>query len=152
MFEIVKGILIVIEVICSFLLIVVILVQKTKGSGMGMAFGSAMGESLFGAQVGNVLTKTTVILGIIFLVNTTVLALIGAGTRGGSVTDGMESAAPVPMQGSPDAGGLPPSPQPMGPAPMPPMGDAPAVEVPAAAPAPMPAPAPTPLPTAEPVQ
>jgi protein translocase SecG subunit len=43
---------------------------------MGMAFGAGVGESLFGAQVGNVLTRITIILGIVFLVNTTLLGLL----------------------------------------------------------------------------
>jgi preprotein translocase subunit SecG len=105
--------LVVIEVLCCLMLIGVILLQKTKGQGMGLAFGAAMGESLFGARVGNVLTKTTVILAIVFLVNTTILAMMGtAGRRaGGSVAEGIPTAsapaAPAAPAGGGEGGGLP---------------------------------------------
>lgn len=70
-----------VEAVTSLLLVIIILMQKTKSQGIGMTFGGAMGESLFGAQVGNVLTRMTVILSIVFLVNTTLLAMVG-GRRG----------------------------------------------------------------------
>ena len=91
---IVKNILIAVEIICSLILIGIILIQRTRG-GMGMAIGGGMGESLFGAQVGNVLTKTTVIFGIIFLVNTTILAFIGTKVGGGILDDLDSTPAPV---------------------------------------------------------
>jgi len=71
-----KAVLILIEIISSILLVVVVLLQRSKSEGLGLAFGSQMGESLFGAQAGNILVKVTVWLGIIFMVNTTVLAKI----------------------------------------------------------------------------
>lgn len=72
----IRVFLIIIEVIVCLLLIGVILLQKSRDSGLGMAFGAGMGESLFGAQAGNVLTRITVILAAVFLVNTTLLAFI----------------------------------------------------------------------------
>jgi len=104
--------LIVVEGLCSILLIGVILLQKTKGQGMGMAFGAGMGESLFGSQVGNVLTKSTVILGIIFLINTTILAVLGSRQREASLAESMPLAVPA------APAGLPQQPQP-GPSPIP---------------------------------
>lgn len=68
--------LIIVEVATCLLLVGVILLQKSRDSGLGMAFGAGMGESLFGAQAGNVLTRITVILAAVFLVNTTLLALV----------------------------------------------------------------------------
>jgi preprotein translocase subunit SecG len=97
---IVKYILVVLEVATSLLLIGVILLQKTKAHGAGMVFGAEMGESLFGAQAGNVLTKITIVLTTIFLVNTAILSLIGghsANTGTGSVTDSVPVRA-QPMQ------------------------------------------------------
>ena len=77
-----KFVMITIEVLCAFLLVGVILLQKTKSQGLGgMAFGAGMGESMFGSRAGNVLTKATIILGSIFLVNTLFLALSYAHTR-----------------------------------------------------------------------
>lgn len=89
-----KVLLIALEIMCSFLLIGAVLLQRTKGQGMGLAFGGGMGEALFGAQVGNVLTKATVILITVFVVNTTILALLGV-REAGSVTDGAVVTAPL---------------------------------------------------------
>ena len=91
----VKAMLILIEIISSILLIVIILLQRSKSEGLGLAFGSQMGESLFGARAGNVLVKVTVWLGIIFLVNTTVLAKIySQGSSSKSLIS--ESSVPAP--------------------------------------------------------
>jgi len=99
--------LLVIEAISSLLLIIVILMQRSKSQGAGVAFGGGMGEAVFGSQMGNVLTKLTVILSFVFLVNTTALAIVGPKRGGGSLTDAM----PVPAQPAlPAAGGVP-SPQ-----------------------------------------
>jgi preprotein translocase subunit SecG len=89
---IVKSILVIIEIITCLLLVVIILIQKTKSQGAGMAFGAAMGESLFGAQTGNVLTKATVILTIVFLIDTTLLTLLTP-RMGRSVTDTVPAPA-----------------------------------------------------------
>lgn len=69
------NILVAVEVIISIMLIGIVLIQRTKGQGAGLSFGNGA-EAIFGAQMGNVLTRTTVILGILFLINTTILAMI----------------------------------------------------------------------------
>jgi len=96
----VRYLLMFVEAVCCLMLIGVILVQRSKSQGLGMAMGGQMGEALFGARMGNVLTRVTVVLGIVFLVNTTLLAYLGATSRSNSVTDGvvapMASAAAVP--------------------------------------------------------
>lgn len=97
--QLLTYLLVFVEILTCFLLIGVILLQRSRsGGGAGMAFGAGMGESLFGAQAGNVLTKTTVVLGVIFLVNTTVLAMIGAVDREHSVADRLPSSAPFAPQ------------------------------------------------------
>ena len=98
--QIIRAILIFIEAVCSLLLIGVILLQKTKREGLGLAFGAAMGEQLFGSRAGNILTKTTSVLSMIFLVNTTLLAITHAGVKPRSVVDKYQAApmpAPPPM-------------------------------------------------------
>lgn len=85
---ILTSILLVLEVLSSFLLICVILIQKSKGGGLGgSAFGGGAGESLFGARAGNVLTKITIGLSIFFLGNTLILAFIFSDVRDVSVMD-----------------------------------------------------------------
>ena len=74
--SVIKAILVLVEVLTSILLVAVILLQKTKDEGLGLAFGGAMGESLFGSRAGNVLTKITITLAVVFMANTLVLALI----------------------------------------------------------------------------
>jgi preprotein translocase subunit SecG len=111
------AVLIAVEVITSFLLIAIILVQKTKSEGLGLAFGSGMGETLFGSRAGNVLTRITVILACIFLANTLFLGMLYSGHRGGreSLMSRMAPVAapqqPAPMGGAPAsapaAGGAP---------------------------------------------
>ena len=94
---ILKGLLIFVEIISSILLIVVVLLQRSKSEGLGLAFGSQMGESLFGARAGNVLVKATMWLGIIFVVNTTVLAKIYSNASSQPLVSASSSPAPIPV-------------------------------------------------------
>jgi len=47
---VVRAILVFVEVLTSLLLIGVVLLQKSKDEGLGLSFGSGMGESLFGSR------------------------------------------------------------------------------------------------------
>ena len=97
--SIVISLLLIVEVLAAFLLVVVILAQKSKDQGLGMAFGSGMGESLFGSRAGNVLTRMTVTLTVVFLLTTIVLGVLfskGKGVRStGSVMDKAGTEAPL---------------------------------------------------------
>ena len=97
----------VVEVMVCLLLIGVILMQRSKGEGaVGLSFGGGMGEALFGAQMGNVLTRATVILGFIFLANTLVLSILSARKEGRSLMEGVsQPAAPAALPS--DFGGMP---------------------------------------------
>ena len=68
------GFLYVVEVLVCLLLALVVMLQKPKEGGLGGAIGGGMLEASLGADAGNVLIKTTAILGAIFLLNTLVLA------------------------------------------------------------------------------
>lgn len=79
-------ILTVIDVMISLLLIAVILVQQSKDGGFGgSAFGSA-GESVFGGQAGDHLSKFTVILATLFFVVTLSLAIVTGRRTGGDIS------------------------------------------------------------------
>lgn len=52
--------------ICGFLMLV-ILIQRGRGSGLAGAFGGAGGSSAFGAKTGDVLTWATVVIALFFL-------------------------------------------------------------------------------------
>lgn len=100
------GLLLFILVVTALLLVGVILLQKTKDEGLGLAFGAGVGETLFGSRAGNVLTKITIGLAVVFLLDTLVLGYMASGTvSSGSVTDQLP-AAPVPAQSAP-SGALP---------------------------------------------
>lgn len=64
----------VIEVLVCLMLALVVMLQKPKEGGLGGAIGGGMLESSLGADAGNVLIRTTAVLGAIFLINTLVLA------------------------------------------------------------------------------
>lgn len=68
------GFLYVVEVVSCLLLVLVVMLQKPKEGGLGGAIGGGMLEASLGADAGNVLIKTTAVLGAIFLLNTLVLA------------------------------------------------------------------------------
>jgi len=100
-----KILLIAVEAICSFLLIVLILLQKAKGEGLGLAFGAEMGESIFGARASSVLVKATMWLGAIFILNTVILATIYSNASPKSILGGRQApmeqrAAPAPAPAS----------------------------------------------------
>ncbi len=127
----------VIEVVVCLLLIGLVLIQRSKGEGISAAFGGGMGESLFGANVGNVVTRTTVVLGLIFLVNTILLTMILTANRGsntGSVMDDAPARAPAAEESALPTGMSPSAP--LRSAPLMPSASAPAATPSPAAPAP----------------
>ena len=67
--------LLVFFVIVAILLILFVLIQDEEGDGLGGIFAGGSG-SAFGSRSGNVLTKTTSILGALFLVISIGLALL----------------------------------------------------------------------------
>jgi len=92
---ILRILLIVVEIVTSLLLIGVILLQKSKSEGLGLAFGSGMGESLFGSRAGNVLTKITVTLAMVFLANTAFLGMLFTNAHETSIIDQRTGSAPL---------------------------------------------------------
>lgn len=148
---IVQLLLIATTVISSVVLLILILLQKTKADGLGLAFGSGVGEALFGSRAGNVLSKLTIIFTCVFLASTLLLSIVSAGGRGRSLMSqrqgvmagsaGQQAPAQPAPQGQPgmpaQAGGAPTLPGTY-------LGDQPQPAAPAeapAAPAPVEAPA-----------
>ena len=99
------GFLYVLEVVVCLLLGGIILLQKPKDGGLNAMLGGGMGEALFGAQVGNVLVKGTIILGTIFLLNTLVLSKLTSHVGSASVME----RAPAPSQTQPAFPSQPPT-------------------------------------------
>ncbi len=74
--DILKSLFIIIVSLSSVLLIILILIQRSKNEGLGLAFGSSTGEALFGARAGNVLSRATVFISIIFMISALVLGVL----------------------------------------------------------------------------
>lgn len=155
MLAFIKFLLLFVEVIVGFLLVGVILLQRSKDSSMGLSFGSGVGETLFGARAGNVLQKITVVLAAIFFVGTIILARIF--TTGGGTVAALPSAPAgrggAPAAAAPAAPGTQDAAQPSAAnfgvqpsaAPASPMAAAPAEPVPASVTAPVESPTPAPV-------
>ena len=92
------GCLYVIEVVVCLLLALVVMLQKPKEGGLGGAIGGGMLEASLGADAGNVLIKTTAVLGAIFLLNTLVLARLTSTVHSHSLMaqEGEPAAAEAP--------------------------------------------------------
>ena len=84
---ILSTVLLVFFVIIAILLILLVLVQSEEGDGLGGIFAGGSG-SAFGSRSGNVLTRTTTVLGALFLILSLGLALLNR-TPGGT---GVEEA------------------------------------------------------------
>lgn len=139
------GFLYVIEVLVCLLLVLVVMLQKPKEGGLGGAIGGGMLEASLGADAGNVLIKTTAVLGAVFLLNTLILARLTSTVHSHSLM--AQESEPAAAESAPPA--LPMAPElpaaPAAPAAAPAIPAAPAPAAPAPAPA---APAPAPAPAA----
>jgi len=118
------NILLLIFVIVSFLMILVILMQRPKQEGLGAAFGGGVTDQVFGARTTGVLQKGTIFLASMFFILSLALAvLIGMQNRDvtlvtaeipeAAATEEAAVSEPVtPQTPASLADGLPPEPQP----------------------------------------
>jgi len=102
------GLLTVVLVLNCLLLILLVLVQlPKKEAGVGMAFGGAATDALFGAGSGNVLTKVTKYATVAFFVLTLLLTLLQGGSRdtsGKLLEDAISRQASTPTATTPTPG------------------------------------------------
>ena len=94
---IVKGILIFIHIIISVTLMIVILLQSSKGGGLAGTFGGQASTTIFGPRgTKNVLAKATQYLAVIFLcLSFTLSFMAGAGQVVESVTQKVLQQTPA---------------------------------------------------------
>ena len=97
--NIVIAVLYVVEVLVCLMLALVVMLQKPKEGGLGGAIGGGMLEASLGADAGNVLIKTTAVLGAVFLLNTLVLARMTSTVRTRSLMN--QEAEPVAAEAAP---------------------------------------------------
>lgn len=76
------GFLLFVFVVVGLLLVLAILMQRSKQDGLGAAFGGGLTETVFGAQTSSVLVKfTSWLIGIFFLCAITLAWLYGHAQR-----------------------------------------------------------------------
>ena len=95
--NVIRTLLVVLEAACCLSLIGLVLLQKSKSDGLGSAFGGGGNDSLFGARAGNVLTKATIGIFILFLVNTLVLGMLFSGSASKSLMEQATLDVPAPV-------------------------------------------------------
>ena len=69
-------VILVIHVIACIFLIVFVLLQAGKGADAGATFGGGIGQTYFGSQGGNLLTKITSLLAIVFMLTSISLTVL----------------------------------------------------------------------------
>lgn len=72
------GILSVLLLLTSLFMILLVLIQRGRGGGLAGAFGGMGGQSAFGTRAGDVFTKITVVVAIIFIL---LASLLGRSMR-----------------------------------------------------------------------
>ena len=63
----------------SLFMILLVLVQRGRGGGLAGAFGGLGGQSAFGTRAGDIFTKITIVVAVLFVV---VAAVLGIAMRG----------------------------------------------------------------------
>ena len=81
---IVSIVLLVFFVIVAIILVLLVLIQSEEGDSLGGIFAGGSG-SAFGSRSGNVLTRTTTVLGALFLIVSLGLALLNRSPSGRGV-------------------------------------------------------------------
>jgi len=104
----------IIHVLAASVLILVVLLQSSRGTDLAGAFGGGGSQTAFGPRgTSNFLSRTTAVLAAVFILTSLSLSLLSnRGRKSGSVLSG-EKAAPVSQQKappSPPASGTQPGP------------------------------------------
>lgn len=81
--------LIIVHVICCILLVAIVLLQVGRGRGMMGFLGSSTAETLFGSRTGDVLTRSTTVIAVLFMVTSLSLAYISL-KKTGSIVKGIK--------------------------------------------------------------
>jgi preprotein translocase subunit SecG len=89
------NVLLIIQLLVAIGLTVVILLQKSEGGALGMGGGGG-GGMMSGRSAANILTRTTMVLAALFILNCIALAILtGVDANGRSVFDREVETAPA---------------------------------------------------------
>ncbi|MCZ8343643.1 MAG: preprotein translocase subunit SecG [Leptospira sp.] len=98
------GTILTLFVLISLFLILLVMIQTGKGGSAGMLGGSTASQSVFGASTADVMTKTTRVIAILFIVFSLVLSFLFAKKDEVLVPDADPSIeAPLESDGSNEA-------------------------------------------------
>jgi preprotein translocase subunit SecG len=107
-------------VLVCFVLILVILLQQGKGGDIASAFGGGGSQAAFGARSGaTVLSRTTAVGAVLFIVGALVLGILGQSGPGSVVGGRIPEAAVLPTAPAAPPATPPSTPAPAAPAPAP---------------------------------
>ena len=95
------GILLTVQILISVIIIVLVLVQRSEGGALGRGGGPSGFMSARGA--GNLLTKATTVMGILFFVNCIGMTIVGNyASRPSSAVDSVDTSSLI-LPGTPQA-------------------------------------------------
>ena len=99
------SILIGIHILVSIALIVIVLLQMGKGAQAGASFGAGSRQTMFGSSGGNVMTKITATVAVIFMLTSLSLAYYYGSAASKTIMPGTVTApaSSVPAQPATDA-------------------------------------------------
>ncbi len=93
------GILLTVQIIISLIIIVLVLIQRSEGGALGMGGGPSGFMSARGA--GNLLTKATSVMGLLFFVNCIGMTVVGNyASRPSSAVDSVDTSSLI-LPGAP---------------------------------------------------
>ena len=103
-----------IHVLVAVVLILIVLVQSARGTGVAAAFGGMGSQAAFGPRgTATVLSKATTVLAILFMLTSISLSVLSNRARGGGESilgeqQETQQTAPAPAGGGIEVEGLPP--------------------------------------------
>ncbi|HOO77559.1 MAG TPA: preprotein translocase subunit SecG [bacterium] len=79
-------ILIALYVVVCVALVTIVLLQSGKGDGLAGVFGGGGGQAIFGARTGDLLTRSTTVLAVFFMLLSLILAVLST-NRGETLSE-----------------------------------------------------------------
>ncbi len=87
----------IVHIIAAFILVVIVLLQDSKGGGLGASFGGGSNQSIFGASgASSFLVKVTRWVAVGFMLTSVTLTILSAHKNSHSVLDGIIPTSTAP--------------------------------------------------------